>query len=455
MAALYDTFRDAPSLGSLINPARSVSEDMLTAGFDHLEPLLERALRIHKGEEEWEETAIAARGLSDTARLLSNRFELVVTNVPYLGRGKQAKSLKIFCEEHHEIAKADISTCFVRRCLAWCSMGGSAALVTPQNWLFLTTYSKLREEILTLAVWKSVVKLGPAAFQDMNFWAATTAMVILSNSPSNGTHRMFCLDVSEPRDTTRKAELLTTSIPMMLVQSDQLKNPDARISFREGEEQVLLAQFTTAFQGIATADYSRFGRCFWEVSRITEKWEFQQSTVESTQLFGGREHILFWEQGQGDLASSRQARVQGLEAHGKHGVVVSQMNQLPVTLYTGELFDNNCAALVVHEESELSAVWTFCASQEYRSAVREIDQQVKVTNATLTKVGFDSQRWRKLAKAKCPDGMPCPSSSNPTQWIFHGNPSDCELPLQVAIGRVLGYRWPAENDSEMELAGDQ
>ena len=60
IAALYDTFRDAPTLGSLIDPARSVPEDMLTAGFEELQPLLEKALREHAGEEEWEETAIAA-----------------------------------------------------------------------------------------------------------------------------------------------------------------------------------------------------------------------------------------------------------------------------------------------------------------------------------------------------------------------------------------------------------
>ena len=33
MTALYDTFRDAPILGSLINPARTVSPDMVTPGF--------------------------------------------------------------------------------------------------------------------------------------------------------------------------------------------------------------------------------------------------------------------------------------------------------------------------------------------------------------------------------------------------------------------------------------
>ena len=64
MAALHNTFRDAPTLGSLINPARSVSEDMLTAGFEELQPLLEAALREHAGEEEYEERIIVAQGLA-------------------------------------------------------------------------------------------------------------------------------------------------------------------------------------------------------------------------------------------------------------------------------------------------------------------------------------------------------------------------------------------------------
>lgn len=91
MAALYETFRKAPLLGSLIDPTRSVPEDLLTPGFADLQPLLERALREHAGDEDWEETAIAARGLAEAARLLGAHYHLVVTNVPYLARGSRAR----------------------------------------------------------------------------------------------------------------------------------------------------------------------------------------------------------------------------------------------------------------------------------------------------------------------------------------------------------------------------
>jgi hypothetical protein len=62
--------------------------------------------------------------------------------------------------------------------------------------------------------------------------------------------------------------------------------------------------------------------------------------------------------------------------------------------------------------------------------------------------------WKKIAVEKYPNGLPKPYSDDPAQWLFHGNPLKTENPLQVALVRVLGYRWPAESDSKMELADE-
>ena len=81
----------------------------------------------------------------------------------------------------------------------------------------------------------------------------------------------------------------------------------------------------------------------------------------------------------------------------------------------------------------------------------QIDQSLKVTNASLVKVPFDLEYWTKVAEEKYSDGLPKPYSDDPTQWIFHGHPAQSEAPLQVAVARMLGYRWPAELDPDMEL----
>jgi hypothetical protein len=102
----------------------------------------------------------------------------------------------------------------------------------------------------------------------------------------------------------------------------------------------------------------------------------------------------------------------------------------------------------------MKAVWAFCSSKVFNERVRKIDRSLKVTNQTLLKVPFDLDHWQEVADEEYPDGLPDPYSDDPTQWIFHGHPAPSTRALQVAVARLLGYRWPAERDDEMELSDE-
>ena len=138
----------------------------------------------------------------------------------------------------------------------------------------------------------------------------------------------------------------------------------------------------------------------------------------------------------------------GTEARGRHGVLISQMRQLPVTLYLGEFYDHNACVFVPEDESYLAAIWAFCKSEKFNASVRAFDQALKPSNNTLTKVAFDLSHWQKVAAEKYPNGLPKPFSSDPTQWLFNGHPKGADQPLQVAVARLLGYRWPRQTGSE-------
>lgn len=88
----------------------------------------------------------------------------------------------------------------------------------------------------------------------------------------------------------------------------------------------------------------------------------------------------------------------------------------------------------------------------------------------IVKVSFNNDHWQVIALEKYPNGLPQPYSNDPNQWIFHGHPCasvvwdeetktttiselrEDDTVLQVAVARLLGYRWPAELDTDMELA---
>ena len=86
--------------------------------------------------------------MARAAQLLADRYTLVITNVPYLARGKQGQALRVFCERNYPRSKNDLATAFLERCLHMCAEGGTASLVLPQNWLFLTSYRTLRQQLL-------------------------------------------------------------------------------------------------------------------------------------------------------------------------------------------------------------------------------------------------------------------------------------------------------------------
>lgn len=452
---LHLLFSNAPDLGSLTNPSNVPLPDrMFTPDFAKVASALDAALARERGEDP---VAVVfgegAKGVARAANLLTRQYTLVSTNVPYLARGKQGDILKDFIENQYPEARADLATAFLERCRAFTVQAGAYALVTPQNWLFLGSYRKLREKLLKQQTLHVVAKLGEGGFESSAAAGAFTTLLVIANSRPPAALEFSGLDLSAQRGARDKARLLCTLSLQSMPQVDQLQNPDARISLEPNLSGSLLAQFANSLQGTTTGDNPRFVRNFWELPLPMFRWEFFQSTVDETVQYGGREYVVDWQGGKGELSESPQARVQGMAAFGRMGISVRQMRHLPSSLYTGEMFDMNCAVLLPKERIHLDAIWAFCSSPEFNVAVRRIDSKMNVTNATLVKVPFDLEHWQNIAEER--GSLPEPNSDDPTQWLFKGNPVGNTESLQVALARLLGYRWPQQNPDLLSMLADQ
>lgn len=445
MARLHGLFKDAPVLGSLINP-RVLSGDLIEAEFHELAPLFASALATT--ESDAVELAFVAQGLAKAAEVLAGRFTLVITNVPYLGRGKQDELLQYSCEASHPRSKADLSTCFVERCLEFTHSGGSAALVTPQNWLFLGTYQSLREHLLQTFQWNFVTRLGPKAFQTP-MWDFNVMLIGLSRVSSPETSTFASLDATRPTTPQAKAEILLLQAPNPVSQFSQLKNPDCRIIQREGaQHHSPLSQRADAFQGLITGDRHSFIFNFWEIAKLSSEWERFVDGFSGEGIPLGRESVIFWENGVGRLshmAAINRDRLHDMHesgnlSWGKKGVLLTRIG-LRATPHYGEKFDNNLICISPSSFNDLAAIWNFCRSQGYRDAVRELDQKLSLTNATACKVSVDLEEWVSGGD------FPVPHSNDPTQWLFKGHPKGSDRPLHVAVARLLGYRWPRQTGS--------
>ena len=425
-----------------------VPELMFTPDFGKVAPLLQDALA--KEEEQDPVSAVfggAALGVARAAELLARQYTLVATNVPYLARGKQGDLLKDFIELRYGEAKADLATAFVERCRSFCSPGGAYAVVTPQNWLFLASYRKFRKRMLREQTWEQVARLGPGAFRTISGEVVNVALIVVRKTPPDQNQTIAGIDASTKKEPSEKAKLLSNSVIVSAEQSSQLTNPDARVSLTEIDISTLLASYAVSLQGISPADLSRYGRFFWEMSDLAQ-WKFWAGSPDETLLYGGRSRVLRWSCLQ-EAVQTGSAYVRGTEAWGREGVAVGQMSSLSSTLYKGDKFDTNVAVILPQNPAHLLAIWAFCSSPEFNTAVRQIDYKMNVTNATLVKVPFDIKRWQAVAEERWPDGLPEPYSDDPTQWLFLGDPPNSTNPLQVAVAKLLSYQWPQQDSDKL------
>ena len=463
LEALHDLFAQAPLLGSLIEVRGGdlASSTRIARIEERIGSLVEK---MRGAEPERAEGALAARGMADAAAILARRFVLQVTNVPFLGRGKQDATLAKYLAGRFESAKSDLATAMLTRMRALAASGGTVAAVTPQNWLFLGSYKKMRQELLEQASLALVAALGPHAFEMISGEVVNVALVALNEVRADAGTVFAGLDANDAPDPAGKAAVLGGDEVRVLGHSLQFANPDSRIAVRATKAGSLLSELAYSFQGLSTGDNPRFRRCHWEVMSLLPRWVPEQTTVEETVHYGGRHGILLWEDGKGELYRFGRENIltlhnvdrRGEEAWGSSGVAISQMRVLPACIFSGQQFDTNVGVIVPEDNSVLSAIWAYCSSRDYLEAVRAIDQKLNVTNATLIKVPFDLAHWQKVAAEKYPNGLPEPYSDDPTQWLFHGHPRYAEpgTELHVALARLAGYRWPPENDPQMRVSAE-
>lgn len=111
------------------------------------------------------------------AELLYKVYDCVVSNPPYMWSWKMNKQLAEYLKKNYPDTKSDLFSAFIERCLDFTKVSGYASMITMQSWMFLSSYEKLREHILSNKKIDNILHLWAYAFQEMRdhvFWVLFT-----------------------------------------------------------------------------------------------------------------------------------------------------------------------------------------------------------------------------------------------------------------------------------------
>lgn len=449
LARLHVLYGEADSLGSLLDPRRVAERSGTQGSFDSADwaeigPLLATGLRRERADPASAVLGAEAVGLARATSFLARSYTLVVTNPPFLTRQRQTDQIRGFLDGSGFLGSADLATAFSERCRALVDRSGTVGLVGPLGGFFQPAYRKLREARLGDSTWDAIARLGPRAFEAISGEVVSVALTIVSARVPEDDHEVVCVDALEASSPSGKRLALAGGTYERVAQKRWLRLAGSRIVLGERNEGEPLHDVARSLTGTRTGDNPRLLHRFWEHQDLRD-WRRLQSVPSSTSEYAGREGVVLWQAGQGVLAEfvkTTQASIQGMDAWGRRGVCLGLTGDIKATIYTGEIFDMNCGVVWPRSDKDLLALWAYLKDPEYAREVRQLDQQLKLTTKTLVEVPFDRARWTLAADREYPDGLPDPWSNDPTQWLFQGRPETATEPLQVGIGRMLGYRWP-------------
>ncbi len=134
--------------------------------------------------------AEAVRGLR-LAHLLLNRYDVVVTNPPYMSRRNMSRELADLLAEEYPEGRGDLYAAFILRCLELADEQGYVGMLTMQSYMFISSYEKLRQTLAEQAVVETMAHLGPALFETGNPGTLQTTAFVLrreSHTPAREAH---------------------------------------------------------------------------------------------------------------------------------------------------------------------------------------------------------------------------------------------------------------------------
>lgn len=175
---ILDVFKYGDDLGSIINISKDVdisdlkeliSSDNDEGQIDLLSDSVKEELEI----------------ILNVVEVLNNKYDVSVTNPPYMGGGKMDAPLKKYVQKNYPDSKADLFSVFMEKLMSMTKDDGYIGMVTMHSWMFLSNFEKLRKKLQKHTI-INMAHLGTRAFEEIGGEVVQTTTFILQGRKNNG-----------------------------------------------------------------------------------------------------------------------------------------------------------------------------------------------------------------------------------------------------------------------------
>ena len=262
---IIDFFRDAKEYGSLLQPDRVVD----------FRRLYEFGGNYHSSELDFEtmgmeETSDALFELIKQYAVLQQKYDVVVTNPPYMGASNGSAKLNDYIKKNFPDSKADLFACFIERCGQMTKANGYTAMITQHSWMFLSSFEKLRSKLLHTDT-VNMAHLGARAFEEIGGEVVQTTSWVQRNAHLPDYKGTYARLVDYGSQQEKENAFLAHRDLYTAQQENFSQIPGSPIAYWvssaviEMYSKTSIGDIATTREGMTTADNDTFLRFWYEV----------------------------------------------------------------------------------------------------------------------------------------------------------------------------------------------
>ena len=157
LAKVVAVFRDAKEYGSILQMP-TIDYDTLYKRFDEIvddNPTIFQTEALNK-----------YLPLVLQAQMLGQKYDVVVTNPPYMGSSGMNAKLSDFVKRNFPDSKSDLFAVFMERGITLTKSGSYLSMVTPETWIYISSFLTLRKNIINRQCISTLCDLGLRAFDN-------------------------------------------------------------------------------------------------------------------------------------------------------------------------------------------------------------------------------------------------------------------------------------------------
>lgn len=330
---LVDLFKEAKEYGSILNVDLSL-EDIyhLESRLEELKTNIDPSNLIDQAEKK---ILIEDLGpLVKQAKLLVQKYEVVITNPPYMAPSPKQKP---YVQKHYPDSKSDLFAVFIEKCHLLTKKNAYQAMITMHSWMFLSSFEKLRNKLLINNTIINMAHLGARAFEDIGGEVVQTTAFVFDNANIKNYQSNFKRLVAYSSQDAKEEEYLKDANLYTSSATNFSKIPGSPIAYWASnniynafDRKSFIGDICEPRVGMATANNDVFIRLWYELNEEKIGFDFPNRDLakaskkkwfpfakggESRKWYGNNDYLVNWENDGEEIRNFKDEQTGRIRSH--------------------------------------------------------------------------------------------------------------------------------------------